>query len=188
MHWEGKDWGETPAAMLRIHDKPTASWELALQPGQDARLLSANEFFGFGVDTGMGCFLDVSGRDELPKLFDEQVEEDDWSSHIEVRDPKTSTNLIAYRSGMGDGSYPVWIGRDVDGEVTCFVADMLVLHHAEPLPPTVSSTAAFLEPFPAIADDRREASFTSPSATANFIAAQITDVVDFRAELDAKRR
>jgi hypothetical protein len=32
---------------------------------------------------------------------------------------------------MGDGTYPVWIGRDADGEVTCFVADMLMLGDQE---------------------------------------------------------
>ncbi|MFD7998827.1 DUF4241 domain-containing protein [Streptomyces mirabilis] len=48
-----------------------------------------------------------------------------------VDDPATGTNLIAYPSGRGDGSYPVWIGRDADGDVTCFVADMLILSQAE---------------------------------------------------------
>jgi hypothetical protein len=28
----------------------------------------------------------------------------------------------------------VWIGRDADGEVTCLVADMLILRHQELLP------------------------------------------------------
>ncbi|WP_326600728.1 DUF4241 domain-containing protein [Streptomyces sp. NBC_01803] len=39
-----------------------------------------------------------------------------------------------YPSGYGDGCYPVWIGRDAQGEVTCFVADMLVLSHAQRVP------------------------------------------------------
>jgi hypothetical protein len=34
--------------------------------------------------------------------------------------------LIAYHSGWGDGSYPTWIGRDENGEVLCFVTDMLL--------------------------------------------------------------
>ncbi|MGN9813547.1 DUF4241 domain-containing protein [Micromonospora sp. BQ11] len=29
-------------------------------------------------------------------------------------------------SGWGDGAYPTWIGRDADGTVACFVADMLL--------------------------------------------------------------
>jgi hypothetical protein len=44
-----------------------------------------------------------------------------------VTDPESGANLIASHSGWGDGSYPVWIGRSADGEVACFVADMLLL-------------------------------------------------------------
>lgn len=44
-----------------------------------------------------------------------------------MSDLESGTNLIAYRSGWGDGSYPTWIGRDADGHVICFLADMLLL-------------------------------------------------------------
>ncbi|MET7335592.1 DUF4241 domain-containing protein [Nonomuraea sp. NPDC005650] len=186
MRWEGTDWeGQTPAVMLRILDKPTVSWELALLPGQDVRLLGADEFFGFGVDAGMGCFLDSLGRDEFERLIEEWEEESDQEIDLlstEVRAPETGTNLIAYQSGLGDGSYPVWIGRDADGEVTSFVADMLILHDADALPPTVPSTAVCLPLFAPVADDRREAPFTSPGAAAEFMAAQISHVADGWAE------
>ncbi|RAY16768.1 hypothetical protein DPM19_00950 [Actinomadura craniellae] len=82
----------------------------------------------------------------------------------------------------------MWIGRDAGGQVTCFVADMLVLHDTKALPPTTPSTAVFLPPTPPGTDDRRQAPFTRPSATAEFITTQITDIVDFRAELNARRR
>ena len=45
-----------------------------------------------------------------------------------LAEPVSGATLVAYHSGWGDGSYPVWIGRTADGEVACFVADMLVLH------------------------------------------------------------
>ncbi|PJN27957.1 DUF4241 domain-containing protein [Kitasatospora sp. CB02891] len=187
MHWEGRTRGETPAAMLRIRDTPTATWELALRPGQDARSLGTDEFYGFGVDTGMGCFLDASGRDVLPKLFEQrQWETDLWGAgqrpYAEVSAPDAGANLIAYPSGVGDGSYPVWIGRDADGEVTCFLADMLLLHRAEALPPTAPDTSVCLPAFPALPDDRRERPFTGPGATADFLAAQLAHAVDFLAE------
>lgn len=47
--------------------------------------------------------------------------------HAPVTDPESGANLIAFHSGWGDGSYPVWIGRSADGQVACFVADMLLL-------------------------------------------------------------
>ncbi|MFI7110273.1 DUF4241 domain-containing protein [Nonomuraea sp. NPDC050227] len=185
MRWEGTDWkGETPAVMVRILDKPTASWEPALLPGQDVRLLGAGEFFGFGVDAGMGCFLDASGREELGRLVEEL--EDEYNEmdlmDSELRASETGTNLIAYQSGLGDGSYPVWIGRDADGEVTAFVADMLILHDADSLPPTVPSTAVYLPLTTPVTDDRREAPFTSPGATAAFMTTRINHVIDGWAE------
>jgi Protein of unknown function (DUF4241) len=36
------------------------TWEPALRPGEDPATLQPDEFFGFGVDTGTGCFLDAS--------------------------------------------------------------------------------------------------------------------------------
>ncbi|MFI9365550.1 DUF4241 domain-containing protein [Kitasatospora sp. NPDC053057] len=183
MCWEGRQWGETLAAMLRISERPTAGWELALRPGQDSRLLGDGHFFGFGVDTGTACFLDASGRQALTEQIDEEnggLAADGGSPYPEVREATTGTNLIAYPSGMGDGTYPVWIGRDADGAVTCFVADMLILHHATVLETTATSTAAVLRPFGRSgAEDRREAAFSSPGATAEFIAAEITDTEQF---------
>ncbi|MGW3507779.1 hypothetical protein [Streptomyces sp. NPDC000994] len=41
---------------------------------------------------------------------------------------------MVYPSGMGDSSYPAWTGRDDDAEVTCLVADMLILRHHDLLP------------------------------------------------------
>ncbi|MEV0830113.1 DUF4241 domain-containing protein [Nonomuraea rubra] len=186
MRWEGTAWeGETPAAMVRILDQPTASWELALLPGEDVRLLGDGEFYGFGVDAGMGCFLDASGRDEFAKLIEQWEEKPNPEVDLlaaEVHAPETGTNLIAYQSGWGDGSYPVWIGRNADGEVTSFVADMLILNDADALPPTAPSTAVCLLLHSSVTDDRREAPFTSPTATAEFMAAQITKATDGWAE------
>jgi hypothetical protein len=122
------------AARLTVRDEPVASWELALRPDQDPRLLGDGEFFGFGVDAGMGCFVDAEAAEALAGIVEETYEdafEDLLSDQaVEVSDPATGANLIAFPSGWGDGAYPTWIGRTTDGEVACFVADMLVLHGA----------------------------------------------------------
>ncbi|MFI8503320.1 DUF4241 domain-containing protein [Streptomyces sp. NPDC085524] len=189
MRWEQEDWdGETPAAMVRILDEPTVGWELALMEGQDGRLLGEGQFYGFGVDTGTACFMDASGRDALPELYEGAEPAFEEGVHsCTVADPASGTNLIAFPSGFGDGSYPVWIGRAASGAVTCFVADMLVLHGAEPLPPTVRTPAPYSPPFQGLIDDRREAPFTDPGATSEFIAGLIGELVRFRRERDAVR-
>lgn len=149
MTWEGEEWGETPAAKLVIRpDTPTTSWELGLRPGQDVRMLGDREFYGFGVDSGIGSFLDAATRDALLALDERPGSLLDFqgADHAEWRDPVTGANVIAYPSGCGDGSYPVWIGRGDDDQVTCLVADMLILHRAEPLEPPAAAAAAFRSP------------------------------------------
>ncbi|MEV6176819.1 DUF4241 domain-containing protein [Streptomyces sp. NPDC052016] len=171
MKWEAEGWGECTAAMLRVLDKPTASWELATRPGQDTRLLGKGEFYGFGVDSGLGSFLDAAGRDVLAAAFE------DLPKLGETSDPDTGTNLIAYHSGRGDGSYPVWIGRTAEGEVTCLVADMLILHHAQALPPTEPDTTVFLSP--ATAEELPRPRPGSAGDAAAFIGAMVAQVADF---------
>ena len=118
------------AARLAVRDIPVESWEMALTAGQDPRALPDRGFYGFNVDAGMGCFYDASAA----ASFAHQPR--GWLGQFDLRrlaftavasDPGSSANLIAYHSGWGDGSYPVWIGRSADREVACFVADMQLM-------------------------------------------------------------
>jgi hypothetical protein len=130
------------AARLVVRTEPVATWELALRPGQDPRLLSDNELFGFAVDSGTACLHDAAVTAVMVGMVT-----DAWEGFVdahgdklfrnqpaEVIDPGSGANLIAFHSGWGDGYYPTWIGRTAAGQVACFVADMLVLHDATLLP------------------------------------------------------
>ncbi|MFC4517914.1 DUF4241 domain-containing protein [Streptomyces ehimensis] len=149
--WDGEEmtWEEITAAMLVVGDRrPAATWELGLSPGQESRLLGDRQYYGFGVDSGTGAFLDIAARDAL--VADRNAGED-LAAAVggevtcpEFRDPASGANAIAFPSGAGDGSYPVWIGRGHDGEVTCLIADMLTVDSRRPLPPTEESTAVVL--------------------------------------------
>ncbi|NUR25105.1 MAG: DUF4241 domain-containing protein [Catenulispora sp.] len=113
------------AARLVISEAPTATWELALRPGQDPRLLGASEYFGFGVDSGTAAFLDATATDALA-AYQDADDVESAEATIPTGDAATA-DLLTYAAGKGDGSYPVWIGRDGEGAVTCFVADMRLL-------------------------------------------------------------
>ncbi|MGW4513090.1 DUF4241 domain-containing protein [Streptomyces sp. NPDC004393] len=121
------------AARLVIRDEPTAVWEPALLPGQDADELGEDEFYGYGVDAGTGCFHDAAAEGTLQEgegdegpLWD-VFEDSDWAPgpHV-VTAPDTGHTVAAFTSGWGDGCYPTWIGRTAAGEVTCFVTDFFV--------------------------------------------------------------
>jgi hypothetical protein len=113
------------AAKLVIRDEPAQSWEMALLPGQDPRTLTDTAFYGFGVDAGMGCFYDASATAAFARLDRGNVLGDAITAPMS--DLESGTNLIAYHSGWGDGAYPTWIGRAADGDVVCFIADMLLM-------------------------------------------------------------
>lgn len=139
------------AVRVLICNEPAVTWEMALLPGQDPRMLPAGEFFGFGVDSGTAAFLDAEGRQALPARYP-AVEEyfDDRPAGLAwwAEDPGSGANMVAYNAGLGDGVYPVWIGRDAEGQVVSIVADMLLLGDAELLPSAAASTARYVLPGP----------------------------------------
>jgi Protein of unknown function (DUF4241) len=34
--------------------------------------------------------------------------------------------VVAFSTGGGDGSYPTWIGRTAQGDITCFATDFML--------------------------------------------------------------
>ncbi|MFF3211560.1 DUF4241 domain-containing protein [Streptomyces sp. NPDC002886] len=128
------------AARLVIRDVPAVTWELALQDGQDVARLGDDEFFGYGVDAGTGCFYDASADGSFPGTEDEEGPV--WAAMETVGDgpevflatgPDGGT-LAGFTSGWGDGVYPTWVGRDEAGEVTCFLTDFFVVPPADGAP------------------------------------------------------
>lgn len=109
------------AARLDISDRPAVRWELALRDGQDPLDLGHQQFFSFGVDAGMACFVDADSADRLVDV---------WRTLDGLVEPRYSTtgsgDMVAWSSGWGDGAYPTWIGYDASGSVARFVADMLL--------------------------------------------------------------
>ncbi|KFU82939.1 Protein of unknown function [Amycolatopsis lurida] len=117
------------AAKLVVADIPVATWETALWPGQNALFLGDGEFYGYGVDSGTGCFADAAALPE--EMGDELLEKfEEVDPYIDVTPDGAEGNIIAFTTGWGDGSYPTWIGRAADGTPVCFVTDMLVLNRA----------------------------------------------------------
>jgi len=120
------------AVKVWVGDGQVTSWEMALRPGEDLRTLPDDGFFGFGVDSGTGCFYDASAAPALAPLAEGFVLGHETTA--EITDQESGANLIAFHSGWGDGSYPVWIGRTAAGDIACFIADMLLFDNVIPDP------------------------------------------------------
>ena len=133
-HFEDGD-QRVAAAMLRLGDAPAARWELALLPGQDAGELGEGEVFGYGVDSGTGCFMDeeaarslVRKMDEDDEYADDLIDEmektyvDTWSwANVELG--PAGANLVAFSTGVGDGLYASYFGLDEAGRPVSLVTD-----------------------------------------------------------------
>ena len=75
------------------------------------------------VDSGTAAFMDASALSALAAYQDA----DDAEAAEATIPGDGASELLTFPSGKGDGSYPVWIGRDAVGSVTCLVADMRLL-------------------------------------------------------------
>lgn len=125
-------------AMVRFRAAKPVTWEMAVRPGQDASTLPAGKFFGYGVDAGMGCFIDndtlqtVRKQDE-DEFYHERIlggmsqggQYRDWANI--VVDPESGSNLVVFLSGYGDGAYASFWGIGAAGELCCLVTDFALL-------------------------------------------------------------
>ncbi|MFB7374941.1 DUF4241 domain-containing protein, partial [Streptomyces sp. NPDC056222] len=117
---------DTTAVRLRVGETPSTSWEMALGPDDDPRLLGEDEVFGFSTDGATGCFADAGAWESLHRLFERHlvhgepdVGEDipDSMYMVRTRDEASGGELVAFAT-TGDGTYPVWVGRSAGGDVT----------------------------------------------------------------------
>jgi len=122
------------AARLTILEQPVVDWEQAVVPDQDLNSLGEDEFYGYGVDAGTGCFVDAAAVEPLGEFESANetlmapFEAAEWAAGVVVlADPASGHNLVAFSSGWGDGAYPTWIGRTGTGEVACLVTEFFVI-------------------------------------------------------------
>jgi hypothetical protein len=135
------------AARLTVTDRPVTAWEMALRPVQVPGTLQPGYFFGVGVDVATIVVFDATAFAEMDRLADtDPAAFTAWDPDRPVHRAEIvpGANAIAFATGWGDGSYPVWIGRTDDGTVSCFLFDMLMLAtttpSATPWPPPQPTT------------------------------------------------
>ncbi|MCY1096812.1 DUF4241 domain-containing protein [Bacillus safensis] len=46
-------------ALIKFTNEQAIEWEIATRAGQELNQLKEDEIFGYGVNTGMGCFMEA---------------------------------------------------------------------------------------------------------------------------------
>ena len=141
------------AVKLAFTNENAIRWEMAVVAGQDiAELKEDDEYFGFPVDAGLGCFCDAEAQN-LYNQFEENFMQknpegniyDDFfaaefkknalnqNSHDDIGDwlnfylpNKPGLNVIMFHSGYGDGMYPSYWGITTEEKICSLVIDFQV--------------------------------------------------------------
>lgn len=114
--------------------------------------LGEDEFYGFPVDSGIACFLDVETnssylaridalqeKDPETDYYDEVLAEEfrkysgknafsrslgDWNDH--KPEESSDNNVVMFSSGWGDGYYPAFWGLNENGDIVELIVDFLL--------------------------------------------------------------
>ena len=127
-------------AMLRFNERDPLRWVMATRPGEDVLSLPPGRVFGYGVDSGTGCFIDAAAVPALRARLDgdagfsqaiiaelEQTYAPTWDwANIEL-DRESGVNLVCFHAGFGDGFYASYFGLDAQGAPACLVTDFGVV-------------------------------------------------------------
>jgi hypothetical protein len=129
--------GEGTVAFARINfsDEPVARWELALLEGQKPLPVGDEDIHGYGVDAGIGIFMDqeaIKGlsQDQLldmqEGIYQDLKKEMDKHYHNDWKYTMFNfrqQNMAAFTTGIGDGRYASYIGYDASGKPCRLVTD-----------------------------------------------------------------
>jgi Protein of unknown function (DUF4241) len=124
-------------AAVRVKQTSPTKWQMMATGANDPSKLEPGDIFGYGVDSGTGCFMDESaGRALTQKMNDDSNFFKTMMTEMEKNYRDTwdwlnmkfgDGNLIAFKSGLGDGVYATYAGLDPQGEVAVVVTDFMVL-------------------------------------------------------------
>lgn len=142
-------------AKIKIRQDHVDKWILALTEDTnpaDVYDMDDEEYFGFFVEAGLACFVDVYTNEEYLKTIDQFYAENpdlnyyddilaeefdqcssshpysrdlgDWNNHRPVKDK--DSNLMMFASGWGDGYYPCYWGINDQKQVIELIVDFML--------------------------------------------------------------
>ena len=115
------------AAAIICSDAAPVSWQLAAREG------GPSDAAAYGVDAGTGAFMGTNAINPIVEsgaIADRILEELQHRSSAVVDIPG-GANVAVFTSGMGDGVYDTWIGRDVNERPCMILTDFDILDSAD---------------------------------------------------------
>ncbi|WP_234111225.1 DUF4241 domain-containing protein [Chryseobacterium sp. R2A-55] len=134
-------------AEIVFSDREISEWKLATRSGEHPKDLKEGEIFGYPVESGMGCFMDLETQTELNHLekrlfhrkgddfmgiyeeffhqhfFDENGAIDQFA-FLKPNDEKPG-NIIAFETGYGEGFYASYIGVDPNNSPVKIISEFI---------------------------------------------------------------
>ncbi|MBA3674221.1 MAG: DUF4241 domain-containing protein [Chitinophagaceae bacterium] len=118
-------------ARINFSEEPVVKWELALQEGQKPLPVGGEEIHGYGVDGGVGVFMDKEAikaldLDALTNMDTELHKEMDKHYHNTWQYAMYNAgkhNAACFTTGLGDGRYASYIGYDATGKPCRLLSD-----------------------------------------------------------------
>jgi hypothetical protein len=128
-------------ARVLFSEQPVVRWEPALTKEQDPGKLKQGEFYGYGVDSGTGGFMDRNAARALQAKFEkDQTFPDKLIAKMDKTYRNTwswclcgldGENAAMFSSGYGDGSYASYVGYDAQGRVARLLTDFYLVSWIE---------------------------------------------------------
>ncbi|MGG5208591.1 DUF4241 domain-containing protein [Chryseobacterium sp. MIQD13] len=124
-----------------------SEWKMAVTEGQDIKDLAEEEIFGYPVESGMGCLMDVDTQNSLNELekklfhskgadfmgiyeeffheyfFDEKGAIDQYA-FLKPSDEHPGT-IFAFETGYGEGFYASYIAYDKDHKPVKIITEFI---------------------------------------------------------------
>lgn len=129
---------QTVAAELKFSDENPVKWEMALLKGETAKGFAHDEFMGYEVENGLGCFMDESVMEILDVMDEEELDNYEKTIRAAVRNnecscadliinKKNDGNVVIFASGWNNGTFPSYYGFDKNNKLARLVTDFMVI-------------------------------------------------------------
>lgn len=133
-----------------FNNSKISEWKIATTEGQDLKDLNQGEIFGYPVESGMGCFMDLETQNSLNQLeavlyerkgddfmgiYEEYFHEHFYDENGAIDqyaflnpDEEKPGNIFAFETGYGEGFYASYIGFSEEDLPVKIVTEFIEIH------------------------------------------------------------